>query len=320
LTVPVVGSGVRRRRLLAALTTGVTAPLAGCSLPGDGGESAGTTTGTPTDAAGTGTATPVPVAEAFELTRLQATESQRLNEPWGFAFSVRNRTGTDRPFRSTISTRRGDESEWEPLGPPIEFGVPAGEVRTWKSPAGRFRYLVTVEYRLDALGTTWTVEVLPLTLMYGQTYTSPVGLRTTVESVRFEATRPTDAATDEGGANATATPATTPTPTPTATTPDGETRWALARITVENPTDRERPAPFPQELTLGREDREDGPSYEPRALDLSDLYLRERALAPGERHGGVLPYEVPADLAANDAEIVLSRSYDDGEVEVRWSS
>jgi hypothetical protein len=319
LTVPVVGSAVRRRRLLAALTTGVTAPLAGCSLPGDGGGSAGATTDAPT----TGTATPVPVAEAFELTRLQATESQRLNEPWGFAFSVRNRTGTDRPFRSTISTRRGDESEWEPLGPPIEFGVPAGEVRTWKSPPGRFRYLVTVEYRLDALGTTWTVEVLPLTLLYGQTYTSPVGLRTTVESVRFEPTRPTDG-TAADGATATATGTGTATPTstatPTATTPDGETKWALARIAVENPTDRERPAPFPQELTLGREDRADGPSYEPRALDLSDLYLRERALAPGERHGGVLPYEVPADLAANDAEIVLSRSYDDGEIEVRWSS
>lgn len=295
---------MRRRRYLAALGAGASGVLAGCSEFGGESTTAGATTGTPTE----GTTTP-PVAEAFELTQREGPGTTRLNEPWVFGFSVRNVTDARRTFRSTLSTRLED-GEWEQLEGEVSFEVDPGKTKTWQSPRFRLRFLRTVTYRLDALGTTWTVESMPLQLDYGLAYTSPVGLRITVGQVTFGDERP------EGTEGGTATPTPTPMP-PTAADAEG-TKWAVVPIEVENPTDQSRSAPFPQEFTF----RGDGETYPDEPIDHPNLFHRERALETDESLSGNLFYEVPADLNPNAVEIVLRRSYDEGdlegEIEVVW--
>lgn len=278
--------------------------LAGCSESGGESTTAGATTGTPTG----GTTTP-PVARAFELTQREGPGTVRLNEPWVFGFSVRNVTDAGRTFRSTLSTRLED-GEWEQLEGEVSFEVDSGEIKTWQSPRFRFRFLRTVTYRLDALGATWTVESTPLQLDYGLAYTSPVGLRITVGQVTFRDERP------DGTEGGTATPTSTPMP-PTVADAEG-TKWAVVPVEVENPTDQSRPAPFPQEFTF----RGDGETYPDEPIDHPNLLYRDRALETNESLSGNLFYEVPADLDPNAVEIVLRRSYDqgdlEGEIEVVW--
>lgn len=300
---------MRRRRYLAALGGGASGLLAGCSAIGGDSPSTGTATESTAPSTGTGSGTPsVPVAEAFELTQLDVTKQTRLNEPWAFGFSVRNRTDTKRVFRTTISARV-DGGEWRKFRGEASFEVAPGKIKTWQSPRLRFRFLRTVTYRLDALDETWTVEVLPLELDYGLSYTSPVGLQTTVGQVTFRDEKPTGSGSGaDGTENGTAT-ATPTAPPPTAADGSG-TKWAVVPVTVENPTERARPAPFPQEFTF----LADGEAAEDHDLDTPSLYHRDRSLEPSEPLSGNLYYEIPAGTDANDIEVVLRRSYSDGGV------
>lgn len=295
---------MRRRDYLAALGAGASGFVAGCSesIGGD------TTTAPTEGGTTTGPATP-PVAEAFEVTEVHGTERTRLNEAWVFGFSVRNLTDDRRTFRSPLSTRV-DGGEWRQFEREMAFEVDPGRVRTWRSPRIQFRFLRTISYRLDALGATVTVEVIPLRLDYGLAYTSPVGLRITVGQVTFRDEQPT------GREDGTPTPTPTP-PPPTAPDASG-TKWAVVPIEVENPTEQARPAPFPEEFTF----RADGETYPDVPIDHPDLFYRDRSLEPGEPLSGNLYYEVPAGLDANAVEVVLRRSYDQGDlsgdVEVAW--
>jgi hypothetical protein len=306
---------MRRRQYLAGLGAGTSGLLGGCSGFGGGSSSTGTATESAAPSTGTGTGTPsTSVAEAFELTQLDVTERTRLNEPWAFGFSVRNRTDTTRVFRSTISARV-DGGEWRQFRGEASFEVAPGKIKTWQSPRLRFRFLRTVTYRIDALDETWTVEVLPLELEYGLSYTSPVGLEITVGQVTFRDEKPTGSAsgTDDtrNGTDGTGNETTTPTaPPPTAADRSG-TKWAVVPVTVENPTERARPAPFPREFTF----LADGEAAQDHDLDTPSLYHRDRALEPDEPLSGNLYYEIPAGTDANDIEVVLRRSYSGGEVE-----
>lgn len=304
---------MRRRRYLAALGAGASGLLAGCSESGGGQTTAATAT--------PGGTTPS-VAEAFEVTKRGVTETTRLNEVWVFGFTVRNRTDTARVFRSTISSRI-DGGEWRQFDRPLTLDVGPGEAKTWRSPRIKFQFLRSYTYRLDATGTTWSVEVIPLTLDYGLTYTSPVGLQITVGTILFRDEKPRTAG--DPTATPTSTPASTATSTPTPTPPPptaadtGGTKWAVVPVEVQNPTDQPRSAPFPQEFTF----RANGETYADVPLDRPDLFYRDRALKTGEPLSGNLYYEVPAGLDARDVEFVLQRSYDqrdlEGEIEVIWS-
>ncbi|MFB6301733.1 MAG: DUF4352 domain-containing protein [Haloferacaceae archaeon] len=301
---------MRRRRYLAALGVGASGVLAGCSR--SGGESTTARTGTETTTSTSGATTPS-VSEAFEVTKRQGTETVRLNEVWVFGFSVRNVTDTTRTFRSTLSVKVDGTDEWQQLQGEVAFEVGPGETKTWRSPPFRYKFLRTDTYRLDALGLTWTVESLPLPLDYGLTYTSPVGLQVTVGQVTFRSEKP------EGAENGTATATPTPTPPPPTAADASGTKWAVVPLTVANPTDQARTAPFPKEFTF----RADGETYPDVPLDHPDLYHRDRALEPGEPLSGNLYYEIPAGTDANAIEIVLQRSYNqgnlDGDIKVIWS-
>lgn len=299
---------MRRRRYLAALGAGASGLLAGCSDSADP-TTAGSPSPTSTTSSTPGESTP-PVSETFEVTKREPTDTTRLNDIWAFGFSVRNTTDAPHTFRSTISARV-DGGEWRQFDRSLSIALDPGETKTWQSPRLKFRFLRTYSYRLDATGTVWSVEVLPLHLDYGRTYTSPVGLQITVDTVTFRNAKP--------GTTGNRTATTTPTPPPPTAADTGGTKWAVVPVSVENPTDRARSAPFPKEFTF----RANGRTYEDVPLDHPDLYHRDRALETGEPLSGNLYYEVPAGLDANDIEFVLQRSYDQqdlsGDIEVVWS-
>ncbi|MFB6079858.1 MAG: hypothetical protein ABEJ81_02480, partial [Haloferacaceae archaeon] len=232
--------------------------------------------------------------------------------------SVRNRTNTTRTFRTTISTR-SDGGKWTTFKGETSFEVGPGKAKTWRSPRFEFHFLRTVTYRLDALGKTWTVKATPLKLKYGDAYTSPVGLETTVGRVTFRDEKPVTTAnataTTTASDTATPTPTATPTQPPTTAADTGGTKWAVVPITVSNPTEKARPAPFPKEFTF----RANGKTVPVVPLDTPKLYYRERSLKPNEHLSGNLYYQVSAGADADAMQVALNRSYSAGKIEVVWS-
>jgi hypothetical protein len=266
---------VNRRRFAALAGAAV---LSGCGArSGDEGAATRTPTRTQTSTpAPTGTP-PVPddVAGAFDVT-VDAPPRIEINEGWGFGVRARNTTERALTFASPLSFRaRG--GDWRRLG---TLSIPAapGESGSWRSPTSAFAFLGRYDYRLDATGRSWSVEVERKGLDFGLTYTSPRGLVLVVEGVSFSA--------GEGGdARATAT------------------------FAAENRSDGERTTPAPETVPLAV----DG---DPRA-PTGGTYAAT-TLAAGERTRGTLAYPVPAGTRDVDVSLSWERTYDEGRVAVTW--
>ncbi|MFB6102970.1 MAG: hypothetical protein ABEJ73_10435 [Haloplanus sp.] len=288
---------MRRRAFLGAV--GLTA-LAGCSNGGSGGSTA-TPTSTP---AGTG-------SPNFEFLRVESAETTPLNVPTAFAIAIQNTGTAEGTFTSMLQAKIGD-GEWKDAGT-IEMTLAPGEKGEWHSPRLTPRYLTTLHYRLAAFDETWSIEVTPKRLDFGNYYNVPTGLYLNVLGGSFESKYPTP--TDGSTTNGTATNGTgTPEPTPTPTTPPDGDIWAIMELEVRNRLDEPKTTPAASEFVLevGGERRPlhqevANPAYESITLDGRTIRRAE------------LVYAVPEGTQAHDLTLWWEKSLPKGDVKAIWT-
>jgi len=285
---------MRRRAFLAA--AGTTA-LTGCS---NGGGSTATPTSTATS---TGTGSP-----NFELRGAEFPDTRSLNVPTVFAIGVEN-VGTGRgTFTSTLETRT-DDGEWREATT-VEMSLAAGETGEWHSPRFVPQYLTTLHYRLDAFDETWSIEVTPRRLDFGNYYAVPNGLTLNVLGGSFESST---AAVREGGTtNGTATNGTATNGTAT-TLPDGQS-WAVMRLDVRNRLEEPVTTPAADEFVL-----EVGGESRPLHQEVTDDPYESTSLAGRTITRGDLVYAVPEGTEPDDLTLRWGTSLPDGDVESIWT-
>lgn len=199
------------RRTLLALAT---ASLAGCGSTGAPSTStppSSEDTDSPTDSSPTSTTG----STDLSVVGVEAPETVEAMASYSFRVRVRNPTDTSRRFESGLSVRAG--GDWQSLDARFVGQVPAGETTLLGGQLPGFAFLGSYDLRLDATGRTWSVEVVPRTLSFGESFSTPRGLSVVVQGGEFTSTY-------TGGGNA------------TARTPPGDTQWVVVRVTVGNPT------------------------------------------------------------------------------------
>jgi hypothetical protein len=229
---------------------------------------------------------------------IDAPDSVQLNVPFGFEISVRNTGSRERTFRSKLSTKVGDGA-WKTAEGEISVPVPAGEVRTWKSPRGKPPYLQTYHYRLEAFGATWSTEIVPKRLDFGLSYTTPLGLSLNVLGADFQAQYSGSDATATSGDDGVAAP-------------DGKV-WGVLPMEVRNRADSTQSLPAPDEFVLHLDDR----TYRPTP-DVSSNPYEGGSLDGGTTRTGELVYAVPEGTRPRDVEVTWEASLDGGDVKVTW--
>jgi hypothetical protein len=275
-----------RRTLLGAAAMTV---VAGCSNGGSA-DSESTATGTPTS---TATTTPTGTGSAtFEFETVDAPETVELNEPLSFAIRVRNVGSGRGTFTSGLSTRI-DDGEWRALEGEVSMTLDAGEAGVWESPELTPRYLATVDYRLEAVDETWTIEVVPKRLSFSERYTTPDGLLLSILGGNFESTYP-----DEDGTAA----------------PEGDV-WAVLRIDVRNSSQGTRTTPEASTFSLDV----DGESAELDQSVTDDPY-ESRSLPSRGAVRQDLVYAVPEGTTAEDLSVTWERSTERGDLRAVWSA
>ncbi|SEA09058.1 hypothetical protein SAMN04488065_1784 [Haloplanus vescus] len=290
---------MRRRAFLAS--TGIAA-LAGCST----GDSSTDGTATPTS-----TATSTESGEPnFEIRGTRFPSTQTLNVATTFVIAIQN-TGTgDGTFTSELETKVGD-GEWGTAGE-IEMDVPAGETAEWHSPEFTAQYLTTLYFRLADFDETWSIEITPRELDFGNYYAAPNGLYINLLGGSFESSYPTS--DDSGNTTATSTTTATATPTTTPTSaPDGKT-WAVISADVRNRLQEPLTTPPADsfELTI------DGES-QPQHQEVSDNPYESGELEGRTVIRGELVYAVPEGTTVDDIEVVWSQSLSKGDVKSIWT-
>jgi hypothetical protein len=283
---------MRRRAFLAS--AGIAA-LAGCSN-GDGSTPTPTSTSTNTTTP-TGTGSP-----NFELRGAEFPEATALNVPTAFAIGVQNTGSGAGTFSSDLETKQGD-GEWTTVTT-IEMELAAGETGEWHSPRFVPRYLGTYDYRLAAFDETWSIEITPKLLDFGNYYATPDGFYVNVLGGSFEREYPTP--TNETATNGTATP------TPT-TAPEGQT-WAIIRLDVRNRLEEPQTTPEASEFVL-----EVGGEQRSLHQEISDDPYERTELSGRTVTRGDLVYAVPEGTQAMDITVRWTHSYPDGDVEAVWT-
>ncbi|WP_435068803.1 DUF4352 domain-containing protein [Haloplanus sp. C73] len=292
---------MRRRVFLAS--AGIAA-LAGCSS----GTGSNDGTATPTSAS-TQTQTGDP---NFEIRGTRFPGSKTLNVATTFVIAIEN-TGTGAgTFTSELDMRVGD-GQWETAGE-IEMDIPAGETAEWHSPEFLPQYLTTLHFRLSEFDQTWSIEITPRELDFGNYYAVPNGLYINVLGGAFESAYPTSDESTNSTATATATATATPTPTATPTqAPDGET-WAVISLDVRNRLQEPLTAPPASsfDLKVGGESR-------PQHQEVAENPYEGGELAGRTVRRGELVYAVPEGTQVRDLSVVWDKSFPEGDVKCTWT-
>jgi hypothetical protein len=228
-----------------------------------------------------------------------------LNNPTIFVIGVRNTGSGEGTFSSPLEQRVND-GEWQEAGT-IEMTLSAGETGEWRSPRFVPQYLGTLHFRLPEFDETWSIEIAPKRLDFGNFYATPTGLYINVLGGSFEPEFPTPSNETE-----TETEAETTTPEPT-TAPDGET-WAIMRLEVRNRL--EEPQTIPAASTFVMEvDGERRSQHQ----EVSDDPYEGKELEGRTITRGDLVYAVPAGTQARDITLTWEASLPDGDVKSIWT-
>lgn len=265
---------MRRRTALATLATGVAA-LAGC---GD----------TPSSTA-TPTASPTSTASTADLSVLGVDAPETVEAGQSYEFSVRVRNPTSRPglFRSGISLRI--DGSWQSLDGEVGGRVPAGETRSLSASLPGITFLDEYGLRLDGVDRTWSFEVVPQTLAFGDTLRTPQNLRVTVAGTTVQRTFVSG--------NRTVTPA-------------SGSRWVVADVRVTSSSEETvRFPPFSAFALLL-----DG---EEHAVALSDPGAQHQIA--GDLSRFELPFHVPAGATESDMAVRWTPTYQQGTTGAVWS-
>jgi hypothetical protein len=290
---------MQRRQYLAAL--GLTASVAGCS--GGGGSDAGGTGSTPTATATptptpaeTATATPTPEPASFELGSVRSPETIEIGSDYQIEFTIRNVGEQDGVFTSALSYRtpRGD---WQITNERLRLEVPAGREATWTSQAVTFDYMQELEFRLDALGTTWPLQVVSKTLAFGRPYVNPDEIELAVTNLSFADSY--EYSIDQYDY---------------VEEPPDASQWLFVAIHAENVSGSPAYAPLAQDfVALVGNQQFDARVYRRE----SQAYEGGEIQAGVVRRGDVL-FAVPVGASESDIEVVWSESYYDGDVAAYW--
>lgn len=292
---------MRRRRFLA--TVGVTASIAGCSGgDSDGNEAGGgstptataTLTSTSTETA-TRTATPEPAS--FELVSVNSPDTIEIESDYQIEFTIENTGEQHGVFTSPLSYRT-PRGNWQTSNERLRLEVPAGQEATWTGQAVTFDYMQEIEFRLDTLRATWSLQVVSKTLSFGRPYVNPDGIELAVTNLSFadfyEYSIDQYDYVEEP--------------------PDGS-QWLFVTVHAENVSGSPEYAPLSQDFVALVGDQQ---------FD-STMYRRDtQAYDGGEIQAGVVRrgdvlFAVPAGASASNIEVVWSESYYDGDVAAYWS-
>lgn len=271
------------------LSTAALAAIAGCSTnPNSDGQ---TESGT----------------ERFELVGIEAPDRAPSTAQVRFGIHIRNVGAERRTFSSPIK-QKVDDDEWKTVDT-VSLALDAGQAQKVQTSQFFLPYLGTQEFQLTAFDETWTVEVHPLHVSFGQAYVIPNGLLISVLGGSFESTYPTtDSTANQTASNQTATP--------TPTTPADGDVWLIMRVDVRNRLQEGTvQAPEPSQFTLKIAEE---PQQQNQGIAV-DPY-QGGALTSRSVKRGSLVYAVPADTQASEIAMAWSASFSKGDMKAIWSS
>lgn len=285
---------MQRRTYLAATVAGV-AGVAGCTgSGGDGGQDRRTVEETPTDTpTDTPTATPEPAS--FEVKSVDAPERVAIGEEYQFSITVRNSGEQDGTFTDTLLAKTSDSNSYQTVGE-IQLEVSAGGTVTWESNSTSTEYMTEVQFRLDSMGESWTLQVVSQTLSFGEYYTNPDGIALAVASAETR-----DSYTYESNGY-----------TYEERPPSGKV-YLFVSVLAENEAGQPAyaPAGYDWAAIVGNQQYESIGYYADNAYEGGELQA-------GIVREGYVVYEVPEDTSVQDLRMAWSEQYYDGNVAVYW--
>lgn len=278
---------MKRRGYLTGLASAAAVGLAGCG--GDGSSAQQGSDGTSTSA--TTTAAPA----SFELVSVDAPEKVEIGEEVTYGFTVKNTGGESGTFETMISSKQSAASTWSTSGP-WEQEVAAGEEYTLKSQPFTLDYLQTVDFRIDAFDETFSITAVSKKLPIGSTYTTPGDIQLTVSDISAK----TNYTYSSSGFEYTQEPK--------------NGKFLFVTFHAKNTSGQPEFLPLQSDVSL----LYDSSQYDAQIYYGDGGYEGGKVQA-GVVREGVLVYDVPGGVPADQAEIAWSDTTYSGDVAAYWS-
>ncbi|EFW93754.1 hypothetical protein ZOD2009_01385 [Haladaptatus paucihalophilus DX253] len=303
---------MRRRRFL--LTSGATlagGALAGCtgSEPKNGGNGDDSTTNetsgsgmsneTTTSGGGGGGKTTV---DGFQLVSTDVPKQVTMGQQFSLSLTLKNVGDEPKAFQSSVQVD-GNSPGAQQTGQMQTDKIDPGKTTKWSTTL-TYPYVAKVNYRIEKLDETFTIDIVGEKLSFGETFRSPTEVAMTIQDItltdhyRYEPS-------GGGSENVEAS--------------DGR-QWAFVTVKAENKFRMKQTLPKGEQIHLivGGDKvsmadiaKEDG-KYEVNRFG-------DRTVASGESLTGWLAYEISADTSVDDLTVEWKGSDGNGSWWARWS-
>lgn len=297
---------MRRRKVIATVSTGLAVGVAGCSSEGsdssDGSEqetqSESSDGSESTDNSDSGS------GASFEVVEYNAPENVEIGTGTTIEVTIRN-TGDSEGDTSAPLYYRTSGSDWTQVGDSeLEYqGVGAGETATAGIETGEFRYIDRYEFALGQSEQTAIIQTVSANIDWGSEYTTPAGYRIRVDSPDLQTTYEYEDFNGEVAEKS----------------PESRGQWAFVNVWVKNETGQTAFSPLASEFGLlygsSQSDGEtiliDDPINKGSPFDGGELQ-------PGVERSGWIVFELPGDVSTDDLTMAWSQTTASGEISVNW--
>ena len=278
------------------LSLAAVAAVTGCTGNDDSGATEQPDTETPTDSS-----TPDPAV--FDIGRYEAPERVEVGAATTISITIENVGGRAGEFTAPLYVEL--PSGTVQRAATVEFGqISPGGSATIEAGPLTFAYLGDYSIRLGERSPLTTVQVVPLSLVWGDGYRTPSEFELSVSEPELQATIEYEAgygSTENRG-------------------PSGDRYWAFVDISVTNKAATTMSSPGASDFDLIGT----GATYDSYALADDPIDRGQRFesgdIRPDETRSGWIVYAVDSSLTAADMRVSWSATIADGEVAAEWQS
>lgn len=232
--------------------------------------------------------------EQFELVSVEAPDEVEVMTPFTYAFTVANRSDTDREFWGYLTVATPTAEGTNRIG----LSIPAGEEVTVETNTAHAPYVGPYRYTLPAFDASFEIEATPAYRGVGETWRSPEDIVLRVDEIEL-----TDTYEYEDFEGETAEE----------TAPEGS-QWAFVWVYARNAARESTYLPFADDISI----LADGQQFVREYISKEDGAYEGDEVSSGIEREGWIAYAVPAELGPADLEVDYTSDDIDGEWSTRW--